>query len=139
RLAPVVVSDASRPIDGVTIIEESYSLPARLSAVRKAFDVLRPTVDVASSHFALYGAAVGGQLRGLPFVVHFHGPWAEESRMEGAGAATVFAKRQVERYVYRRADRIIVLSSAFRDILASDYGVAEHKVTIIPGRVELNR
>ena len=68
--------------------------------------------DVVASHFALYASAVLDQLRGVPHVVHFHGPWAAESRAEGAGQCSCATKWAIERLVYGSADRIIVLSHA---------------------------
>jgi glycosyltransferase involved in cell wall biosynthesis len=41
--------------------------------------------------------------------------------------------------VYRRADRFIVLSSAFRQVLTTRYGVDEGDVRIVPGGVNATR
>jgi glycosyltransferase involved in cell wall biosynthesis len=139
RLMPVVVSDPGRPASDVAIIDRELSLSRRLVAIRRAFAAARRETDLVASHFALYGSAVAGRLDELPFVVHFHGPWAEESRLEGAGLAPVLVKKLVERFVYRRADRLIVLSSAFRNILVHDFRLPEDLVEIIPGGVDLDR
>lgn len=95
-------------------------------------------VDLVASHFALYAAGVVGRLN-RPLVVHFHGPWAEESRQEGASALAVRFKRLVEKRVYSRADRLIVLSRAFADVLARQYGIEESKIDIVPGSADLQR
>lgn len=99
----------------------------------------RGDVDVVASHFALYASAALGWLRHVPHVVHFHGPWADESRQEGAGAAAVAAKRAIERAVYHTADRLIVLSEAFAALLRDDYGVPAERIRVVPGAVDVER
>lgn len=99
----------------------------------------RGDVDVVASHFALYASAALGWLRHVPHVVHFHGPWADESRQEGAGAASVAAKRALERVVYQTADRLIVLSEAFAAILRDGYGVPADRIRVVPGAVDVER
>ena len=71
--------------------------------------------------------------------MQFHGPWSLESRVEGAGRLTVFAKYLLERAVYSRADRCIVLSQAFADILVDRYGIERSKIRIVPGGVDIKR
>jgi len=94
-----------------------------------------------ASHFALYAYPLLGSLRRhrVPHVVHFHGPWAEESAGEGQSFLAVRAKRWLERRVYASADRLIVLSGAFRDILTERYGIARERIAVIPGGVDLDR
>jgi glycogen(starch) synthase len=95
--------------------------------------------DVLASHFALFTVPVLDQVRRQPFVMHFHGPWAEESRVQGASRPSTFLKRQVERAVYTRADRVITLSSAFADRAIEQYGVDRSRIRIVPGAVDLSR
>lgn len=99
----------------------------------------RGDVDVVASHFALYASAAIGWLRRVPHVVHFHGPWAGESREEGAGRASTAAKHAIERLVYGTADRVIVLSSAFAAILREQYEVPAHRIRVVPGAVDAVR
>lgn len=94
---------------------------------------------VLVSHFAPYGAAMLGAARTLPFVVYFHGPWADESRAEGRGWFSGILRNALERRVYRRADACIVLSRAFGALLAERYGVASDRIHLIPGGVECSR
>ncbi len=116
----------------------SASLPRRVlglrASVRAALREERP--DLVASHFALYTAPALDLVRERPLVVHFHGPWAAESAAEGAGRASLVAKRAVERAVYRRATTFVVLSEAFRDVLVRDYGVDPRAVRIVPGGVD---
>lgn len=106
-------------------------------AARAALASGRP--HVVAAHFALYTLPVLDLIRDIPLVVHFHGPWGLESRVEGANPAVVAAKRLVERLVYRRARRIIVLSDAFGRILQDHYGIPGSVLRRIPGGVDSAR
>jgi len=114
------------------------SLPARLWAIRKAAVAASAECSgrLIASHFALYALPVIDMLKRHSFVVHFHGPWAEESKAERASAVAVAVKHMVERQVYHAADRLITLSQAFADILVQDYAVEPSRVTVIPGGVD---
>jgi len=97
--------------------------------------------EVADLHFAGTASitATVGALRTVPQVVHFQGPWAEESRHTGAGRLNVATKRAVERRVYRRADRCVVLSSAFGRVLQERYGVAPWSIDVVAPGVDVER
>ncbi len=113
----------------------------RLSGVREATASAsagdQPTVLV--SHFAAYGMGLLDEATRRPFVNYFHGPWAEESRIEGSNRISAFVRSGVEKRVYSRADACIALSRAFADILAKDYGVPRDRIHVIPGGVEASR
>lgn len=95
--------------------------------------------DVIASHFALYTFPVLDLIGRQPFVVHFHGPWAAESAVEGRRGRNSRIKGLLERAVYRKAGRLIVLSRAFRDILVRDYGIDEDRIRVVPGGVDADR
>ncbi len=59
----------------------SRLLKAR-SAVRQV--LANQPVDLIASHFALYTFPALREISRVPLVVHFHGPWASESGVEGA-------------------------------------------------------
>src|SRR5262249_3160207 len=69
----------------------------------------------------------------------FQGPWADESRVDRGRSWAIPVKRFVERKVYRRADRVVVLSQAFRRIVIDAYGVDPVRVVVIPPGVDLDR
>ncbi len=116
-------------------------LLARMRALRAAAAAwLRERPDaVIASHFALNAFPVLPRVADHPFVVHFQGPWGEESRVEGQGRLAVLAKAMVEAAVYGRASQAIVLSGAFRDVLHRSYRVPEHRIHVIPGGVDADR
>lgn len=94
---------------------------------------------VLDRHFCLYGPLARTATSKLPLVVHFHGPWAQESAMAGESARAVRAKYLFERLRYRGADRFIVLSGHFRDVLERDYHVPADRISVIPPGVDLDR
>lgn len=132
------VSGAPANLRGVSGPAES--VPARLLAVARTLARRDRRVDVLDVHFALYGApAVLGVLRRLPLVVHFQGPWADESRVQGDPPRARMAKRALEAAVYRRAERVVVLSNAFAELLVRRYGVAPWRVRVLAPGVRLDR
>ena len=116
-------------------------LGSRLRGVRQAAvtHLSDGTTDAVASHFALYAFPVLDVLRDRPFITHFHGPWAAESAANDAGQAAVeHVKALIERAVYRRADRCIVLSEAFGQVLVTQYGVPSERVRCVPGGVDVD-
>jgi glycosyltransferase involved in cell wall biosynthesis len=95
--------------------------------------------DLIVSHFALYTFPILNQLKNLPLVTHFHGPWALESDVEKPKPLSIWVKKQIEKTVYRRSSQFIVLSQTFRDILHQEYQVPLEKIQIIPGGVDIDR
>jgi glycosyltransferase involved in cell wall biosynthesis len=132
----VVFGPVTEPPPGVVVAERvDASLGRRLLGIDRAIRA-RVAATLVDGHFALYAVpAVAGRVRKLPLVVHFHGPWAEESRSLGSRAP--YAKHMFERLVYRRAREVVVLSGAFKRILVERYGIAPWRITIIPPGVDL--
>lgn len=129
-------------VPGVTgVSTDTDGLWTRWRAVRQQVtrDFRESPPDVVGVHFALYAAPVLDRLRDQPLVVHFHGPWAEESKMEGDGAWKVALKKKVEQLVYRQADHFVVLSEAFERVLHRTYGIPRNRISIIPGGVNVDR
>ncbi|MDA8259954.1 MAG: glycosyltransferase family 4 protein [Betaproteobacteria bacterium] len=110
----------------------------RLLAARRALRAAlrRQPPDVLVAHFALYAFPSLERLRAQPFVVHFQGPWAAESAVEGSRPLVTRAQALLERAVYRRADRLIVLSRAFADELARRYRIDPARIRVIPSGVD---
>ena len=118
-------------------------LVSRLRRFSAAAQHLGRSADLVDVHFALYGflPVVLGRLRGKPLVVHFHGPWADEAAAAGRGRTlpSLLARRIVEKAVYRRADRAITLSAAFKRTLVEGYGVQPWRVEVVPPGVDLDK
>ncbi len=127
-------ADAAQPnftMHSIGRLEDSL-VKRMLHARRTYASSFRGPYDVVNIHFALNALPLLPFLdRTTPRVVHFHGPWAAESKAEGGGAVAVALKAALEGYVYRRADRFIVLSGAFKELLAG-YGVDPARISVIP-------
>jgi glycosyltransferase involved in cell wall biosynthesis len=117
------------------------SLKNRWLALRRAaMPSLRAgQIDLIACHFSLYGLPLLDRLVSTPTVVHFHGPWAAESGVEGAAGWNERSRAMIEGLVYGRARRLIVLSDAFRQELVRRYRVPEDRVRVVPGGVDLER
>jgi glycosyltransferase involved in cell wall biosynthesis len=139
----VVLGDAAHDDDARGVTVAGAANASMLAAARSVDRAVRRTrrPDVVDAHFA--GTAVVtttlGAMRTVPLVVHFQGPWADESASAGSSALNVLAKRAVERLVYRRARRFVVLSGAFAEILRTSYGVAPWSIEVIAPGVDLDR
>jgi glycosyltransferase involved in cell wall biosynthesis len=72
-------------------------------------------------------------------VTHFHGPWGAESAQDGAGIVASSARMLVEKSLYLRSARIIVLSEAFAQLAIERYGINPAKIRIVPGSVDIER
>jgi glycosyltransferase involved in cell wall biosynthesis len=117
-----------------TAIAPGLSWPRRLNAFASA--IRRSRADVVDVHFPAhaYWAVLSGALRRRRLVVHFQGPWSLESLASGDTSRSAWVKGVMEGYVLRRADQVVTLSSAFRDLAIRRYKVAPHRVRVIaPG------
>jgi glycosyltransferase involved in cell wall biosynthesis len=117
-------------------------LPRRMFLLRKRI-LKTPDFDsstfVLASHFGLYALPLLPEYSRLTHVIHFHGPWAQESSLHGQGNLRVLVKKAVEHLVYRTASSFIADSSAFRDLLVSEYGIRPEKVQAVLPAVDTSR
>lgn len=138
----VVIGPASDAPKQVTLAGTSDAhLLTRLVSFAAETRRASNTADVIDSHFALYALLplVFGRFRGKPLVVHFHGPWADETIAAGERRAiVVWAKRRLERIVYRRAEAAVTLSHAFMRILVERYRVSPWRIHVIAPGVNLS-
>jgi len=115
--------------------------PVRLWGYTRALNRMALTgVTVVDAHFAFYAAfpVALGRLRRLPLVVHFHGPWAQESEASGDPSAwRLWAKKSIETSIYHRARAIVVLSHAFKKVLVHGYGVPPWLIHVVPPGIDL--
>jgi glycosyltransferase involved in cell wall biosynthesis len=88
------------------------------------------------SHHASVSSPLVSKLRGIPHLVHFQGPWADEAAVEGAPPWKTWLQRLAECKAYRSADRIITLSQAFADLVIERYGVEPGRVRVVPGGID---
>ena len=136
----VLVHSAGR-VRGVALHTASLVHRFRQLRAEAATLMARDPDAVVVAHFALYAWPLLGLLRDRRrhFVVHFQGPWAQETAAERVHGLSTRLKSEVERAVYRRAEACIVLSSAFGRILHDSFGIPWEKIHVIPGGVECAR
>src|SRR4051794_12665864 len=135
----VVVGPAGDAPPNVCVVE-SHSRPAwrRVVAFARAALTRAGGADVVDTHFVMYAfVPVLLGLRGKPLVVHFQGPWGSESA--APSRLSVALRLAVERFVYRRAASVIVLSTAFKELLVRRYGVRPDVVRVVRPGVDLRR
>jgi glycosyltransferase involved in cell wall biosynthesis len=125
----------------VAFARPDATLAQRMISVRQLVlkQMTRNKIDLIASHFALYTMPIIDVLKRIPMVVHFHGPWAAEGSAGGAKTYKTRLKASLERSVYSRASRLIVLSEAFKDELIAGYGIAEHRIQVVPGGIDIDR
>ncbi len=131
---------ASMPANVTGAATDEWSVALRLLAVWRAAQRAAARTDVVDAHFALYALVPLwlGRLRCKPVILHFHGPWADESVASGdRSGMRLAARRLLERATYTRADAAVTLTSSFRQVLVERYGVAPWIVTVEPPGVDL--
>jgi glycosyltransferase involved in cell wall biosynthesis len=131
------LTSALRDVATVTVSPSTPLVQRLVAASREARRAAR-RADVVDAHFALYALwpVVAGSLRRQPLVVHVHGPWAAEG---DDGRLVRMVKRRVERAVYERAARVVVLSDWMRDVVVGSYGVDPARVVVLPPGVDRDR
>jgi glycosyltransferase involved in cell wall biosynthesis len=137
---PAVVVGPARDAPSNVCVVETHSRPAwrRVVVFSRAAMTRALDVDVVDTHFVMYAfVPVLLGLRGKPFVVHFQGPWGSESA--APSRLSVAVRLAVERFVYRRAAAVIVLSTAFKELLVRRYGVGPGAVRVVRPGVDLRR
>jgi glycosyltransferase involved in cell wall biosynthesis len=95
--------------------------------------------DLVVSHHSLYTFPCLPLIKGIPFVAHFHGPYALESSAEKTRPVVNAIKHRMEQTAYSRAVRCITLSNAFATILHESYSVPRDRIRVIAGAVETLR
>jgi len=125
----------------ISLGQPNAPLWKRFVTIRKRFSEREAfKEDAINLHFPLCSFPLLSQLpTNIPVTLTFHGPWALESLQEGESRISVFLKYCLEKRVYQRCDRFIVLSDAFGMILHDNYQVPWEKIHVIPGGVDLKR
>ena len=121
------------------VVPARGSIFRRLAAIRSAGRDEIASADIVDAHFALTALPfIAGLLRHRPLVIHFQGPWADESAATGQSVMVCGFKRLVERVVYRKAAAFVVLSQSFRRLLVERYGVSPWNIEVIHPGVDLD-
>ncbi len=137
----VVIGPAQDSPPGIhAVSRHDAPMMRRLVGYWRAVDRDAYACEVIDAHFALYAmpSTFAGRARHRPWVVHFQGPWAAEAQVQGDRSPWRYhVRRAVERRVYARADRILVLTSAFRQEVVTRYRLVPWNVVVVPPGVDL--
>jgi colanic acid biosynthesis glycosyl transferase WcaI len=115
-----------------------------LSAALRGLSLPRPDVVIATSPQLLVGLS-GWWLsfaRRIPFVFEVRDLWPESLAAVGVGCENSLLHQtlaSVAGFLYQRADRIVVVSPAFKDRLAEDWRVPAEKIAIVENGVETEK
>jgi glycosyltransferase involved in cell wall biosynthesis len=100
-----------------------------------------PDVVIATSPQLLVGLAGWwiAKLKRVPFVLEVRDLWPESLAAVGASGPKSLLNRSlamVAGFLYRNADHVVVVTSAFREHLTRHWHVPETKISVVPNGVE---
>lgn len=115
-------------------------LAMRPVVARRAFAALPGRYDVAYERFALF-QEVGRPFRsaGAAWVVESNAVIAQEARRERNALALQRVAAWLELRTYRRADVVVCVSEALRDLLVRDLRLPADKLLVLPNAVDTGR
>lgn len=125
-----------RPIERVV----NYTSFFLTAAIRGTF-LSRPDVVIGTSPQLLTAVASWwiALIKRVPFVFEVRDIWPDGILASGVGREdSLFAKslRGISRFLYRRADVIVIVSPAYADELVTKHGVSREKIVLVPNGVE---
>jgi glycosyltransferase involved in cell wall biosynthesis len=112
-----------------------------LSAVLTGSFLERPDVVIATSPQLLVGLSGwwAAKVKGVPFVLEVRDLWPESLAAVGVGSADSLLHRGLGRiagFLYRKAERIVVVTPAFREHLTQVWCVPAEKISVVQNGVE---
>jgi colanic acid biosynthesis glycosyl transferase WcaI len=112
-----------------------------ISAALTGLSVSRPDVVIATSPQLLVGLSGWwlAQWKRVPFVFEVRDLWPESLAAVGMGKTNSLLYRALARiagFLYRHADRIVVVTPAFEDYLVEHWHVPREKISVIENGVE---
>jgi glycosyltransferase involved in cell wall biosynthesis len=111
------------------------------SAASTGLFLSRPDVVIATSPQLLVGLAGWwlARCKRLPFVFEVRDLWPESLAAVGVGKSNSPLHRALAKiagFLYRRADRVVVVTPAFQDYLVKHWRVPREKISVIENGVE---
>jgi glycosyltransferase involved in cell wall biosynthesis len=119
--------------------ERGTDAATRIKNLRRAVRRHIQEADVVVAHSAEHAYTVLDIVGRKCLVVHFQGPRAFEHLAEGNSPERMVLALIAERVTYARADRFVVSSEAFAEILQRRYFVSRKRISIVPGAIDLQR
>ncbi len=101
----------------------------------------RPDIVIATSPQLLVGVTGWwlGRVKRTPFVFEVRDLWPESLAavgVSGQDSALYKALRSIAKFLYRRCDRLVVVTPAFKDYLMANWGIRGEKISIVENGVE---
>ncbi len=114
-----------------------------VSAAISGLDLKRPDVVIGSSPQLLVALAAWwlARWKRAPFVFEVRDLWPESLTAVGAaneGSALHRTLAAIAGFLYRRSDRVVVVTPAFKDHLIRHWGVSAEKISIVENGVEID-
>lgn len=114
-----------------------------ISAAITGLFLSRPDVVIATSPQLLVGMSGWflARFKHVPFVFEVRDLWPESLTAVGMGTADSLLHRtlaKIAHFLYRNADRIVVVTPAFKDYLVTRLGVPAKKIAVVLNGVETN-
>lgn len=112
-----------------------------LSAAATGTFLGRPDVVIATSPQLLVGGAGWwvSRIKNVPFVFEVRDLWPESLAAVGVGDSRSLLHRGLgwlAGFLYQACDRLVVVTEAFREHIAREWGVAAEKISVVPNGVE---
>jgi colanic acid biosynthesis glycosyl transferase WcaI len=142
-------------IDGVSVVRTwLFPFPNRrayermlnytsfcVSAATTGLFLSRPDVVIASSPQLLVGLSGWwlARWKRVPFVFEVRDLWPESLAAVGMGDSNSLLHRSLAKiasFLYRRSDRVVVVTPAFEEYLVERWGVPREKISVIENGVE---
>ena len=120
-----------RLVNYIAFMVGSFRAGLRL---RGPFDVL---VASSPSLFVAVAGTLLGRLRGIPVVLEVRDLWPESAVATGflRNPLLIFLARRLERWLYRRARRVVALTEGIRSGIRSA-GVPSERIHVVPNAVD---
>jgi len=111
------------------------------SAASTGLFLSRPDVVIATSPQLLVGLSGWwlARCRRVPFVFEVRDLWPESLAAVGMGDANSLLHRSLAKiagFLYRRSDRVVVVTPAFEEYLVEHWSVPRHKISVVENGVE---
>jgi colanic acid biosynthesis glycosyl transferase WcaI len=111
------------------------------SAAATGLSISCPEVVIATSPQLLVGLSGWwlARCKGVPFVFEVRDLWPESLAAVGVGTKNSWLHKSLARiagFLYRSADRVVVVSPAFKDHLIEHWQVPQEKISVVENGVE---
>ena len=130
------VAAARRLLPGwaAEVAEMAYNAPAyrQLARAARAF---RPEVLYERANLFYVAGALLARRLNLPYLLEVNAPLSDERGRHG-GLRLDRLARATERFVWRRADRVLAVTSVLADRVAQE-GVARDRLVVVPNGIDL--